>query len=253
MKVHVVGDEEVVPSIAVVIAKRCTSGPSLVAGKPGLFRYVRECSVAVISIEHHAAEAGHQQVGPAIVVVVTDHRTRGPAGITNARLLSDIREPSIMTVVIERAARLLPAQRHLNALCVRKMNIGPAVAVLVEQRNAAAHRFDDVFLLGTGKVIEIDVCGISDIDQLRQRARVLLAAHARSQSRNPMYQDARRRSGAVKRCTSKRNEYKVLHAAEWDHQSKERESEGHPRAFRSSSGERIRSFRPSRRAPRFRG
>ncbi len=58
--------------------------------------------------------------------------------------------------------------RHLDAKSVGEINVGPTVAVIVDEGDAATHGFDDVFLLGAGDVLELDSRGGGDVDELRE-------------------------------------------------------------------------------------
>ena len=121
----------------------------------------------LLRYRHHAAETGDEQVGPAVVVVVAHHGSLGPAGIAHARLVGDVGKRAVVIVVVERAARLLAGLRHLHALRIGEVDVGPAVAVVVDEGHAAAHRLDDVFLFRAGEMFEGDAGGSGDVDQLR--------------------------------------------------------------------------------------
>ena len=82
----------------------------MIAGEAGALRHIGECAVAVVAIKNDAAEAGDQQIGPAVVVVVADDGAHGPAGIAHAGLVGNIGKCAVMVVVVERAARLLAVQ-----------------------------------------------------------------------------------------------------------------------------------------------
>ena len=75
-----------------------------------------------------------------------------------------------MIIVVQRAARFFAAQSHVHALRVGEINIGPSVAIKINQSDAAAHRLHNVFLFGAGKVIEFDARRIGDVRELRQRS-----------------------------------------------------------------------------------
>ena len=60
------------------------------------FGHVGKCAVAVVTVEHHAAEASHLKVRPAIVVVVANRRAHGPARCspTPAFSVTSVKVPS---------------------------------------------------------------------------------------------------------------------------------------------------------------
>ena len=112
VEVDVVRDEEVGVAVGVVVAKDDAGGPAFVFVEAGCFGDVGEGAVAVVAIEHDAAEATDDEVGEAIVVEVADGRAHGPAGIADAGLVGDVGEGAVVIVVVERAAGLLAGERH---------------------------------------------------------------------------------------------------------------------------------------------
>ena len=166
-KIHVVGDEEVVPAVAVIISKGCSRGPLGVAAQPGAFGHVGKGAIAIVAIEHHPTKTGHQQVRPPVVVVVPYHRPHGPAGISHAGLVRYVRKCPIAIVVIEGAACLPAVQSHIHALGVGEINVRPAIAVIIDQRHASAHRFHNEFLFRAGKMFELNAGRSGNVHQLR--------------------------------------------------------------------------------------
>jgi hypothetical protein len=115
------------------------------------------------------AETGNDHVWPAVIVVVADGSAHGEAGRGNSRFVSDVGEGAVMVVVIERATSGLVLQRHRYRRCIGEVNVGPSVAIIVEDKHAAAHRLDNVLFVGIGDVGELDAGLVSDVDQLRDR------------------------------------------------------------------------------------
>jgi len=62
-------------------------------------------------------------------------------------------------VVEERAASLDASARHLDGLRVGEIDVGPAVAIVIDERHASAHRLDNELLLRAGVMIEVDTGG----------------------------------------------------------------------------------------------
>ena len=97
-------------------------------------------------VQGEPAPAGDQQIGPAVAVVVTD---RCPVGVEDrlaeSGLLGDILELPVPQVLIEAAGIAF------NHLLVRPIvvaaagyeDVEQAIAVVVQQRHAAAERFED--------------------------------------------------------------------------------------------------------------
>ncbi len=83
-----------------------------------MLRDVRKCSIAIVAIQDYASEAGDEQIRPPIVVVVAHDRAHCPAGIADARLIRNVREGSIVIIVVKRARAFLPesAMSTLSAL-----------------------------------------------------------------------------------------------------------------------------------------
>src|ERR1051325_9624611 len=155
----VVGHEQVGQAIAVVIAEGGAHGPLGVTGESGLLGGVGEGAVAIVPVQDDAAETGHQHVGPAVVVVITDCGAVGPAGICYACLVGHIRKGSVVVVVEKSAAGLLSGQLHIDIGGVGEVNVRPSITVVVDEGDTAAHRFDDVFLVGGSEVVEVDLGG----------------------------------------------------------------------------------------------
>ena len=101
VKVDVIGDHQIDESIAVIVAKRCAGRPAAV-GDTCLRGYIGEGAVAIVAIEHVAAEAGDIKIGPAIVVVVADRSAHCKAGRGESGLGGDIGEGAVVIVVVER-------------------------------------------------------------------------------------------------------------------------------------------------------
>ena len=172
MKVDIVRDEQIRPSIAVIVTEGSAGRPTVVAAQSSLLGDIRKRAVAIVAVENDSAEAGHQQIRTAIIVVVADSCAHCPAGIANAGLVRDVRERAIVIVVVERTLRLLPGQRHLHACGVREVDIRIAVLVVIDQRYAAAHRLDDVARIGRRHVVEVNAGAGGDIHQLRRSTRL---------------------------------------------------------------------------------
>ena len=125
---------------------------------------------AIVAIEDDATETADSEIGATIVVVVTDRCAHGPAGIAYAGLVSDIGKGTVVIVAIEDAACLLSGESHRYAGGVGEVDVQPTIAVVVEESNASAHGFDDVLLIGTGEMLEADLCRGGDVDELRDAA-----------------------------------------------------------------------------------
>ena len=160
------GDKQVGPAIAVVVAKGRTGRPAGINAQPCLIGYIGEGAIVIVAVKGHSAKAGDQQIGPAVVVVVSDGRSHGPAGIADSGLFGHIGKGAVVVVVVKRAPRFAAGQRHVDAGGIGKVNVGPAVAVIVDERDSTAHRLHDV-LLGRGRqMIKLNFRGAGDVDEL---------------------------------------------------------------------------------------
>ena len=61
-----------------------------------------------------------------------------------------------MVIVIKRASRFRTVTSHLDVLRVGEIYVGPAIAVMVDQRDPTTHRFHNVFLLRAGKMFKLN-------------------------------------------------------------------------------------------------
>jgi hypothetical protein len=84
--------------------------------------------------------------------------------VANSCLVRHVGEGSIVIVVVKSAAGLLSAERHGYAGSVGEINIRPAIAVIIDQRNTTAHGLHNIFLVGAGEMLEVDVRGGGDVD-----------------------------------------------------------------------------------------
>src|SRR5262249_27086005 len=155
LEVNVICNHEVYKSVAVVIAEGGSSGPTAV-GYSGLLRYVGERSIADVLVKHIPAQAGDIHFGPAIVVVVADGSAHGEAGGGYPGLVCYVSESAVMVVVEESASGFFAFEGHVDSGRVGEIDVGPAVAVVIDDDDAAAHGFDDVLLFRRGEMLEID-------------------------------------------------------------------------------------------------
>ena len=69
--------------------------------------------------------------------------------------------------MVQRASRLQPMQRHVDALRVGEIDVRPAVAIVIDQRHSPAHRLRNELGFRTRLVIEDDSRRFCDVDELR--------------------------------------------------------------------------------------
>src|SRR5262249_42320385 len=104
-----------------------------------------ERSVAVVAVEDLVAVVGDEQIGVAVVVVVAGADALAPAAAGDAGLRGDVGERAVAVVPIE-MAHWCGVVRRRQAGAVDEKDVRPAVVVVVEDRDAAAGRLEDVLL-----------------------------------------------------------------------------------------------------------
>jgi hypothetical protein len=146
VEINVVGDHEIDKAIAIVIAKRSAHRPTAIR-YPRLFGYIGEGAVGIVVVEDVATVTGYANIGPAIVVIVSDRAAYGEAGKpTPAFSVTSVKAVSV--VVIEGSARFLTPKCPLNRRCVGEVDVEPPVTVIIKKKYTATHRFDDVAAFG---------------------------------------------------------------------------------------------------------
>ena len=141
VEIDVARDHQVHKAVAVIVSKSSARAPSRI-DQVSLLSYICECAVPVIAIEHESFFASNEDVGPAIVVIVRDSSSHGPARIAQSRVIGDISKCAVVIVVVQSAARFFASQGSFDCRRIREVNVKPAVLVVIEQQDAAAHRFD---------------------------------------------------------------------------------------------------------------
>ena len=109
--------------------------------RPAALGHVGEGAVAVVAEERVAAQAGDEQVGVAVVVVVggDDAQVVAPAG--HARGLGHVGERAVAVVVVQAVPVAGPVLlERLDRRAVDDVDVEPAVVVVVEERDARDHR-----------------------------------------------------------------------------------------------------------------
>ena len=160
---EVPGHKEIEIPVIVVIQKAGAHGPAF-GLDAGLCGHVGKCSVAIIVVENAAAVVRDEQIRKAVVVIVSHGGAHAIPLALHARLLSHVRKRSIPVIseqpvpvrgvglVGELLIRLRISQRR----AVHKEHIQPAIAVVIEERDPAAHRLDQV-LVGRRGIAELEM------------------------------------------------------------------------------------------------
>ena len=89
----------------------------------------------------------HKDVRPPIIVVVADGHTHPPTFVADTRFNGDILEFPIAQIVIKRRTRgLLFSLLRQHSRAIQKVDVGQAVAVVIEYSNPAGGCLEDVIL-----------------------------------------------------------------------------------------------------------
>ena len=126
-------------------------------------------------IEAVASVGGDVEVFVTVVVIITDRYTHSVADALEAGLFGYIFESAVALLVIEAVPVLRAGLLRDGALCsgiaerraVDEEEIEAAVIVVVEERDARAHRLDEIFLCrvrGASLKMNARLCG--DVDEV---------------------------------------------------------------------------------------
>ena len=143
----VVGDEEVKQAVIVVVDPHGRDGPHLFAVEKasayaGLVRKVSEGAVPVVVQQLILADIYDVDVGPTVIVIVSDRHTHSIADAGDTCLFGHIRKCPVMVVVVQ----AIPILRGFflkgwDGGAVYQQNVEIAVIVVIQQAHAGDHRF----------------------------------------------------------------------------------------------------------------
>ncbi len=111
----------------------------------GLLCHVGERAVAVVVIERVAVDAGDKDIRVAIVVVIADSNANVEAGSFEAGLFCYVGEVAV-AVVAEEMVRVFRRRlfKRGDVGAIGEEDVGTAVAVVIEYRDAASHGFRNI-------------------------------------------------------------------------------------------------------------
>jgi hypothetical protein len=126
----------------VIVAPGRARGPPS-EGHACLLGDVGKSAVAVVVIEAVAAIISHVDVGPAIIIVITHSHAESPTLVADAGLVGNIRKCPIVIVVEEHGSgRGFFALERRERGTVQKIDVEPAVVIVVEQGDARTRSLD---------------------------------------------------------------------------------------------------------------
>ncbi len=183
-----------------------------------LLRDIGERAVTVVVIQHVAAPAGDEEIVEAVVVVVADATGLAPAGVRQPGLRRDVGERAVAVVVKEVARGPVGADGRIEAGGVHQEDVEPAVAIVVEERGAAAHLLEQELLVGRAArdVLRLQQArGRRDVREEHRRAGVLASRRGREPRRE---RRCRASPGQPEEPTPRGPAFTAVHAAvptEW--------------------------------------
>jgi hypothetical protein len=120
-----------------------------------------------------AADGGDVEVLPAVAIHVRRADAHAPARVADARAIRHVLEFPVSEIAIERAASRVWIVGRCDGQRVHEVDVRQSVVVDVHERHAAAHRFDDEFLLLRGVMREGDAGLACDVAEQHVRGRAL--------------------------------------------------------------------------------
>ena len=168
VEVHIVGDGDVELAVAVVVHKGAAGAPLLAAARrAGLLGHFLEGSVAFVMVQAIFAVGGDVDVVVAVVVIIADAGSLPPTGGDEAGLGGDVGEGAVVVVVEEMAGGGGTLAGSGKRGSVDEEDVRPAIAVIVDDGDAAAGGFDDVALgLSTAVHVAHGYAGLrGDVDK----------------------------------------------------------------------------------------
>ena len=110
-------------------------------------RHILEGAVAAIVEEGVSFDAGDEQVGMSVVVIIGRGDADVEAGACHAGLVCDIFERPVVAVPVEAVAILRARFFERWLLCaIGEIDVGIAVVIVIEDGHAAGHGLNQVLL-----------------------------------------------------------------------------------------------------------
>src|SRR5215831_6383585 len=98
----------------------------------------------IIVIKDALTISGDENVGPAIVVVITDRDSHPEGGSADSGLLGDVREGSVAIVFVEGVADRLGGLPEVARAAVHEKDVHPSIVIEIQERTPRAERFREV-------------------------------------------------------------------------------------------------------------
>ena len=164
---NVIADEEIEEAVAVVIEPEGGGAEALFVEEAGFLGDVGEGAFAGVVEEAALADAGDEDVGETVVVVVGDGHAHAVQFEVEAGGFGDVSEGAVAIVAVELeggALALVAGPVH----GVDEENVGPTVGVVIEEGAAGAESFgEELAAVGAAVVAEINARLGGDIGELK--------------------------------------------------------------------------------------
>ena len=147
VEIDVVGDEEVEPSVAIVVEERAAGSPARARVRQTRApRDIFKRAVGAIVVQPVVSEVADEQIVVAVVVVVADARALPPAARRKPRFGCDVFERAVATVAIEMIGRRRRGRESFERRSIDEKQIQPAVVVVIDRRDTGAGGFEQVLV-----------------------------------------------------------------------------------------------------------
>ena len=130
---HVIADEEVEQAVAIVIEPEGRGAEAEAVAESALGGDVDECAFAGVAKEAVLADAGDENVGKAVVVVIADGDAHAVHFNVETGAMGDVGEGAVAIIAIEAecgALAFVPRPVH----AIDQQDVLPAVGVVIEER-----------------------------------------------------------------------------------------------------------------------
>ena len=108
----------------------------MVAPKPGRFGYIRERSVAIVTVKDILPVGGAEDIIETVVVVVPNAYAAGPSERVQTGLLCDVRECAVPIVFVESICSAFGGSAKTSSR--KDKQIHPPIVVVVDECAAAS-------------------------------------------------------------------------------------------------------------------
>src|ERR1700685_1866269 len=140
IEIHEAADKQIQPPVIVVIEPDSARRPSW-SGDPGLLGNVCKGAVPVVVIQNALAVLRHIEIGKTVTVVIANRHSLPITSSRHPSFFGDVAERAIAIVAVKSIADGLCRSKEVALSAVNKINIHPAVIVVVEKSATRSRSF----------------------------------------------------------------------------------------------------------------